>query len=508
MIKPVTFRIGRLGLQLAIAFLGFALTAIIVVSILTEIGADRDVKALVTQQENALSRAVAVASGALYGRAGWRQARLQSVLALCHQEGAAVEVRDTDGDVVKETPGYGGFRASNDFVTLVAMHGRPVGWVRIKYGDRGLGSVVKAYDSDRLSASLGAAGIVALVALVVSLLISWRIAMPAERVLATIRARGAGDRSARVSQVRGTGVVAELAATFDETSDAIDKRDRLHKNLVANIAHELRTPVAILQASHEAMIDGLTSPTRENLWSLRDEVLRLARMIEDLQRLAAAEAAALQLTLVPQDLSRIAAEAAASLSNSFAAAEVALVTRLVSAGILCDPDRMREVITNLLTNALKFTPAGGSVVLAAGPAGRGLARLTVTDTGIGIPSDELPRVTERFFRGQRSSEMAAGSGIGLTIVAELVSAQNGDLDISSEPGKGTQATITIPSSEPRERRARRHRSGRPGPAGPSGSAYPGPPHRPSTSSPGGSAPTASLVRQDRIAEAQSHGPAA
>ena len=147
----------------------------------------------------------------------------------------------------------------------------------------------------RLRASLGAAGIVALIALAVSLLISRQITLPLERVLAAIRARGQGYRSMRIAQAKGTGVIAELSLAINESSDAIDQRDRLQKNLVANIAHELRTPVAVLQASHEAMLDGVTAPTDENLWSLRDEVLRLARMIDDLQRLAAAESAALQL---------------------------------------------------------------------------------------------------------------------------------------------------------------------------------------------------------------------
>ena len=115
--------------------------------------------------------------------------------------------------------------------------------------------------------------------------------------------------------------------------------------------------------------------------------------------------------------------------------------------MLCDPDRMREIIVNLLTNALKFTPADGQVVLETGPGGHGLARLRVSDTGIGIPPDELPRVTERFFRGQRSSAMATGSGIGLTIVVELIHAQRGNFDIASEPGQGTTASITMPVSE-------------------------------------------------------------
>jgi len=446
MFKPVIFGIGKLGLKLTLAFLGVALTSIIVMSGLTAMNTGRDVEALVAQQENALSDAVALASGALYSHAGWKSANLQPVFDLVQGEGGAVEVRDVHGNLVQASPGFAKFPATHVFKDSVMTRGERVGSVTVKFGNHGLGSVPGEFGAEQLRATLSAVGIVALVALVVSLFISRQITLPLERVLATIRARGAGDRSMRVGDAGGTGVIHELSVALNESSDAIDQRDRLQKNLVANIAHELRTPVAILQASHEAMLDGVTAPTSENLWSLRDEVLRLARMIEDLQRLAAAEAAAMQLTLMPQDMSSIAADAAASLSDSFAAANVNLVRRLNPAWILCDPARLREVITNLLTNALKFTPAGGTVEVETSRNHGGSARLLVSDTGIGIPSDELPRVTERFFRGQRSAEMAAGSGIGLTIVAELVRAQNGTLCISSEPGKGTQAIITLPGA--------------------------------------------------------------
>ena len=443
MFRPRTLGIGKLGLKLTLAFLGVALASIIVLSAITEIRTGRDINGLVANQEEALSDAVGLASGANYGPAGWKHADLAPVFDLLQGEGGAAEVRDLHGNVVQATPGFASFPATHMFKDPVVAHGKTVGWVTTKFDGNGIGSVASTFDSEGLRITLGAAAIVAVLALVVSLIISRQITLPLERVLATMRARGEGDRSQRIDDVRGTGVVHELSVALNETSDAIDQRDRLQKNLVANIAHELRTPVAILQASHEAMIDGVTPLTTENLWSLRDEVLRLARMIDDLQRLAAAEAAALQLTLVPQDLSVIAADSAASLGDSFDAAGVGLVKRLNPACIMCDPDRMREVIINLLTNALKFTPAGGTVEIETSRHDGGSARLLVSDTGIGIPSDELPRVTERFFRGQRSSEMATGSGIGLTIVAELVRAQNGQLRISSEPGKGTQATITL-----------------------------------------------------------------
>jgi len=141
----------------------------------------------------------------------------------------------------------------------------------------------------------------------------------------------------------------------------------VRRNLVADVAHELRTPIAVLQAGHEAMLDGLTKPTSANLTSLRAEVLRLARMVDDLQRLASAEAAALQLRLVARDLALAADTVADSLADALDAAGLVLERRLSEVHVRCDPLRIHEVTTNLQTNAMKFTPAGGWVVLETGP---------------------------------------------------------------------------------------------------------------------------------------------
>src|SRR5580658_5867473 len=331
MVKPAIFGIGKLGLRLTVAFLSVALISIIVLSFITEISTGQDISKLAVQQERGLNRSVAVAAGAVYDQPppGWgRHVNLTPVLDLAAREGAGAQVLDTRGKLIQSTRGFGALPSDQEFTSPIIVRGQSVGWVMVKFDHKdGLGAVVRRFEAKRLGASLGSAVIVALIALVVSLVVSRQITLPLERVLAIIRARGAGDRSLRLEDTHGTGVVHELSVALNESSDAVDQRDRLQRNLVANIAHELRTPVAILQASHEAMIDGVTEPTTENLWSLRDEVLRLARMIEDLQRLAAAEAAAMQLKLVPRDLSEIAGDAAASLSDSFGAAEVLLVRR-------------------------------------------------------------------------------------------------------------------------------------------------------------------------------------
>jgi signal transduction histidine kinase len=222
--------------------------------------------------------------------------------------------------------------------------------------------------------------------------------------------------------------------------------------VVASVAHELRTPIAVLQAGHEALLDGVAQPTPEELSSLRDEVLRLARMVDDLQTLAAADAAALQLTLRRCDLAEIASAAADSLARRFEAADIELDSQLSSVPVLADPRWLHQVVTNLLSNALKFTPAGGKVILHTGQAGAD-AVLRVADTGTGIPAEELPRVFDRFWRG-RGAARTSGSGIGLAVAAELARAHGGRLTAESAEGDGTTMTLTMPRVMEREPPAR------------------------------------------------------
>jgi signal transduction histidine kinase len=225
-------------------------------------------------------------------------------------------------------------------------------------------------------------------------------------------------------------------------ADTLDHEDKIRRDLVASVAHELRTPVAVLQAGHEALLDGVTEPSPEELGSLRDEVLRLARMVDDLQTMAAADAAVLQLTRERHDLAGIAGSAADSLARTFEAGEVTLHRQLAPAPVLADERWLHQVVTNLLGNALKFTPAGGTVTIRTRQDGPS-AVLEVADTGVGIPADELPRIFDRFWRGHAAVQ-TSGSGIGLAIAAEIVRAHGGTLTAASEPGEGTRLTLTLP----------------------------------------------------------------
>jgi two-component system sensor histidine kinase BaeS len=434
---------STLGLRLALAFLGVALAAVALIAVLTAVFSAVDVSSLASRQRSELASALAVAAASSWQQhQGWADADLGPVLDFAASSGVQLQVRDTAGRAVTATSGFAA-AAGPRVSAPVRVHGQPVGSVLVGLTASGLGAADTVLRTALLRAIAGTAGLAALVALVAGLLVARRVTRPVARLIAVTRAMAAGDRSARAGEIRAPGELRELAVAFDQMADTLAYEDKVRRDLVASVAHELRTPVAVLQAGHEALLDGITEPSPDELGSLRDEVLRLARMVDDLQTLAAADAAVLQLARERHDLAGLAAAAADSLARRFEAAEVTLNRELTPVPVLADARWLHQVITNLLGNALKFTPAGGTVTIRTGPDGPG-AVLEVTDTGVGIPDDELPRVFDRFWRG-RAAAQTSGSGIGLAVAAGLAQAHGGTLTAASQPGAGTRITLTLPA---------------------------------------------------------------
>ena len=438
---------GTIGLRLALAFLSVALAAVALLAGLTAAFAAKDVSNLAIQQRKELGSAIAVAAGAAWDRNNtWSSADVSPVLDLATRTGTAVQILDRSGRLVAASDN---FAAADGPQTIVPVLTRSqhVGTAVVRSTGTGLNAADRTLKIALLRAIAGAAGLAALLALFTGLAVARRITRPVIRLIEVTRAMAAGDRAARVGEIRAAGELQELAAAFDQMAGTLDRQEQIRRNLVADVAHELRTPIAILQAGHEALLDGVAEPTPAELGSLRDEVLRLARMVGDLQTLAAADAAALNLTRTPCDLAELAAAAADSLARRFEAAGLTLDRKLDSSPVLADPHWLHQVITNLLTNALKFTPAGGRVTISTGRDGAE-AVLAVTDTGVGVAAGDLPRIFDRFFRGQQAAQIS-GSGIGLAVAAELVQAHGGRLTARSEtsgPGQGTAMTLSLPSA--------------------------------------------------------------
>jgi two-component system sensor histidine kinase BaeS len=230
-------------------------------------------------------------------------------------------------------------------------------------------------------------------------------------------------------------------------ADQVVRAEQTRRRLAADVAHELRTPLAALQAGLEELRDGLADPRPARLAALHDQALRLGRVVDDLAQLSAAEAAALTLHLTNTDLAAVARSAIAAQQPALRAASLT-VTSIVDAPVpvRADPDRLHQAIVNLLHNAARYCRPGDTVTVRAFASGDS-GVLQVADTGPGIPAADVPHVFERLWRGSTST-VVAGSGIGLAVVRELVTAHSGTIQVDSPPGRGATFTIRLPLETP------------------------------------------------------------
>jgi len=267
-----------------------------------------------------------------------------------------------------------------------------------------------------------------------------RFISPLRQVMDAADRVAGGDYSTRVHE-SGPPPMRALARSFNTMTDRLQRADRLRRDLMADVAHELRTPLSVLQGRLEGLIDGVYARDDRQLGELLDETRVLQRLIDDLRTLALSEAGALPLQKEPTDLGVLAQDMVRSMEPEAARHGVGLsaTTSAQSSAVDLDPFRIREVLTNLLTNAIRHTPAGGRVTLSVSET-RDRATVTVADTGEGMSPDEVARMFDRFYKGAESR----GSGLGLTIAKGIVTAHGGDINAQSEPDKGTTVTFTIP----------------------------------------------------------------
>jgi two-component system sensor histidine kinase BaeS len=332
--------------------------------------------------------------------------------------------------------------AAADQVPVVA-DGKTVGTVVITFPPASQSAAWQARDAILQTVGLGAVAAVALAA-AAALLVSRRTTRPLTALAAAAGAVGRGEPDAEKLLRPGPGELGQVSAAFAAMARSLRHEDQLRRDMVADIAHELRTPVTILQGGTEELLDGIADPTPGKLTSLHDETLRLGRLVDDLATLAAAQAAALTLHKAPADLGKIAVAAAEALAPQLDEAGLRLNLDSEPAVVSADEARITQVTVNLLTNAVKYTPPGGQVTVTT-RAEDGAARLTVADTGPGIPAADLPHVFERFWRGA-GAKTRSGAGIGLAVVAELAAAHGGTVTAASPPGSGAVFTVTLPAT--------------------------------------------------------------
>jgi len=273
-----------------------------------------------------------------------------------------------------------------------------------------------------------------------------QITAPLQALALAARRVGRGDLSQDVP-VRGDDEIGQVARTFNAMAADLRRAEETRRQLVADIAHELGTPLAVLQANLEAMLDGVVEPAPERLASLHTQSQVLTRLVRDLRDLSLAQQGQLHLDRHPTDLAALVRDVVAMSQPLAEEKRIRLDVRAADAvTVAADRDRLAQVLHNLLANAVRYTEAGGRVVVTAVRAD-GEAQVEVMDTGQGIPDEELPRIFERFHRVDRSrSRATGGAGLGLAIVKHLVEAHGGRVWVRSEIGRGTTFGFALPGA--------------------------------------------------------------
>lgn len=298
---------------------------------------------------------------------------------------------------------------------------------------------------------LGSSLYVMIAAVVVGLVLSRGISRPVQEVTQAARAIAAGTLSARVSQAH-VGEMGELATAFNAMADALAREDELRRNLTADVAHELRTPLSVIRGKLEGILDGVYPATPEQLGPVLEQTLLLTQLVEDLRLLAQAEAGQLPLELRPTDVGDLLRDACVNFTPQAEDCGITLTLELPAdlPKVPADWRRIAQVLGNLISNALRHTPAGGVVTLSAAVQEQAQGvEVAVSDTGTGIAPEDLPYVFERFWRGDKSrtrTEPGSGAGLGLAIARQFVTLHGGQISVESVPHQRTTFRFTLPLS--------------------------------------------------------------
>lgn len=441
------------AILLSLAVAGF------LAGVLIERGFDRFVRA----QENAYVQRLVPALADYYGRArswaglevllGQRRGNMGAGMGMAAGSGMRLILLDADFRVVLDSQELlEAGRPAPDEARAVAspiqVQGQTVGYLlsgASLNAARSRSAIEQAFLRS-MAGVLATAGLVGtLAALLVALVLALQITAPARALTRAARRMAAGDLAQRVAISSGDEL-GQVGAAFNDMAAALARQEELRRQLVADVAHELRTPLAVMKVELESLQDGLSEPTPEVVASLNEEVGLLSRLVEDLRLLSLMDAGRLGLQFRPVSLAETAQGIFQQLGILAGPRDVTLASDVAPdlPAARADPDRLRQVLLNLVGNALQYTPPGGVVRLTARSEGTEL-HLQVADTGAGIAPQDLPHIFDRFYRTDASRARATGgSGLGLSIARGLVEAMGGHIWAESAVGKGTTVHFTLP----------------------------------------------------------------
>ena len=290
-----------------------------------------------------------------------------------------------------------------------------------------------------------AVAVMLIIAAMIAIFMAYRISTPVLNAARRAQQISMGKYTVEGQNASDITELQTLIESVDRLGRGLEEQEELRKRLMSDIAHELRNPVAVIKSHLEAMEDGVWEPTPERIRLTVSEVDRLSQLIREVEKLTSIEGAAHSLSVEETDASSVVEKASLVFDPLYKNKGVEL-KRDIEPGVMMQLDgaKMRQVVENLLSNALRYTDAGGSVTVAL-TGGEKEMTVSVADTGIGIAAKDLPYIFERFYRTDVSrARTSGGIGIGLAIVKAIVEAHGGTIEVESEPGKGTRFTVKIP----------------------------------------------------------------
>ena len=336
----------------------------------------------------------------------------------------------------------------------IVVDGRVAGYLLVQAGAGAAMSQAGQQFLSRVNWALLQAGLLAgALGAVLGVVIARSLAAPLSRLSAAARQIARGQLGERVA-IAGAAEIADTARAFNEMADSLQRAELLRQNMIADIAHELRTPLTVIQGNLRAILDDVYPLEKAEIATIYDETVLLSRLVGDLRELARAEAGQLALDLQPVDVVPLIHSTIAPFETAAAEQGVRLMTELPDGlpAVCADPGRVRQVLHNLVANALRYTPAGGTIAISAAQAGghpasaQAFVTFTVADTGQGIAAADLSHVFERFWRADRSrTRDQGGSGLGLAIAKQIVEAHGGQLGVESQLGAGSQFWFRLPT---------------------------------------------------------------
>ena len=381
-----------------------------------------------------------------------------------------VQVRDENGAIVYDDStdkalGAAAMKESSGNVAkaVINVDGNQVGtvFVRVHGSDTLLTQTDAEFREKSYQAMIFAALIAMAISIVVGVLFSRALVAPIRRITNTAKALKEGDYSARTG-MKGTDEIARLGNMFDAMADSVEQNRKLERRLVTDVAHELRTPLMAIQSTVEAMIDGVFEPDAERLETLNSEVRRLSRLVDALLKLSRLESRTKPIERQKVDLTEMLSAVVATHQAYINEEGLNLEFEYDPHVYVCgDADLLRQATANLISNAVRYTPEGGTITITARK-GELMGQISVRDTGIGLTPEEAKMVFQRFWRADSGRARATGGlGVGLSVVKEIVDQHNGWVRVEGRPNEGACFTVYVPlyTSESEKKKGNRPRFG-------------------------------------------------